>query len=413
MSIDDHERLERAARLRAERKRRGWDRPEMARRLARALPGARPDLDSLVSYVKRWEAGRVGVSERYRLAYVRAFGLDDEAALFGVRSDVTVTRQGPSTLSGALGQILGSQRTCHIDSHDIDQIHRAIRQLYQLDDEQGGNRLCAVACGLLARIQELLKNASYSDRTGTALRSVAGEVAEFAGWAFFDANDQAQARHHYLEALFAAHVAEDCRLATLVLSSMSTQAYYQRHPQESLNLITAAIHSARGWATPRVRSMLALREAVGCAAVENRQAFANAAARARWEFSHDRSEADPHWVDWLSEAELTVHESICYMDLGDFQRAETLLRSALASDIGRYQRNRSLYVTWLASTLLPQGDVSGAAEVGLEALRLQADVSSSRSVAHLRSLRNKLIGHQDRPAVGDFLEQYRSVITLG
>lgn len=63
-------------RLRAERRRRGWDRPEMARRLGRALAGTRPDPDTLISYLKRWETGKVGVSERYRLAFATALGMD-------------------------------------------------------------------------------------------------------------------------------------------------------------------------------------------------------------------------------------------------------------------------------------------------------------------------------------------------
>jgi transcriptional regulator with XRE-family HTH domain len=70
-----------AGRIRAERKARGWDKPEMARRLARAAGdtrGSLPDHDSLLTYVKRWERGTVGISERYRLLYCRAFDMAEE-----------------------------------------------------------------------------------------------------------------------------------------------------------------------------------------------------------------------------------------------------------------------------------------------------------------------------------------------
>src|SRR3954471_15741424 len=65
-----------------ERKKRGWDKPEMARQLAYAAGEARrslPSHESLLSYVKRWERGDVEeISERYRLLYARAFGMTEE-----------------------------------------------------------------------------------------------------------------------------------------------------------------------------------------------------------------------------------------------------------------------------------------------------------------------------------------------
>jgi transcriptional regulator with XRE-family HTH domain len=64
---------------RAERQRRGWDVPEMARRLARSAGAGRgglPDDECLRQYVRRWEQGKVAPSERYLLLYARAFGLE-------------------------------------------------------------------------------------------------------------------------------------------------------------------------------------------------------------------------------------------------------------------------------------------------------------------------------------------------
>lgn len=70
-----------ADRIRTERKKRGWDKPEMVRRLTHAAGDARqslPDHDSLMTYVKRWERGTVGISERYRMLYAAAFGLPED-----------------------------------------------------------------------------------------------------------------------------------------------------------------------------------------------------------------------------------------------------------------------------------------------------------------------------------------------
>ena len=71
-----------AARLTAERTRRGLTKRELGRRLASQVTEQCPSLDTLVSYVKRWEAGKVSVSDRYRHAYSKALGVSP-ADLFG------------------------------------------------------------------------------------------------------------------------------------------------------------------------------------------------------------------------------------------------------------------------------------------------------------------------------------------
>jgi hypothetical protein len=46
------------------------------------VPEQCPDLDTLISYLKRWEAGKSGISERYRFACAKALGMD-QRELFG------------------------------------------------------------------------------------------------------------------------------------------------------------------------------------------------------------------------------------------------------------------------------------------------------------------------------------------
>lgn len=83
-----------AARLTTERTRRGLTKRELGRRLASQVTEQCPSLDTLVSYVKRWEAGKVRVSDRYRHAYSKALGMSP-ADLFG-RAD----RPPPSAVPG-------------------------------------------------------------------------------------------------------------------------------------------------------------------------------------------------------------------------------------------------------------------------------------------------------------------------
>jgi hypothetical protein len=288
---------------------------------------------------------------------------------FGDQSVATSTAE-PATIGASAGDF-STAVSGRVGAKDVDEVHQAIRRLYWIDDQYGGGRLRDSVLSLLQQIQRLLLDGVYTEQIGTTLRSAAGHVSELAGWTFFDVGDQERVRRFYLEALFTAQVTQDHRLTTLTLSSMSTQAYYQRHPQEAFDLVSAAAASARGWATPRVRSMLALRESVAHAAMKDRSAFSNAIARGRWEHADRAEVTDPHWVEWLSDSELTVQEARCFMDLGepeDLHRAETLLSEALESTASSYRRNRALYLAWLASVLCQRGDVRGTAQTGMQAL---------------------------------------------
>jgi hypothetical protein len=65
--------------LREQRRLRAWDVPQLARQLARAAGGDRhtlPSQECLLVYIRRWERGTVGVSERYTLLYCKAFGIE-------------------------------------------------------------------------------------------------------------------------------------------------------------------------------------------------------------------------------------------------------------------------------------------------------------------------------------------------
>jgi transcriptional regulator with XRE-family HTH domain len=81
MTADDHTGAL-GARLAAERERRRLSKRDLARRIAARVEDQCPTVETLLSYVKRWEAGKSGISERYRFACAAALGLEP-ADLFG------------------------------------------------------------------------------------------------------------------------------------------------------------------------------------------------------------------------------------------------------------------------------------------------------------------------------------------
>ena len=81
-ALESSEGGELASRLVAGRLRRQLSKRELARRIADHVEDQCPAAETLLSYVKRWESGKSGVSERYRFAYAAALGVDP-ADLFG------------------------------------------------------------------------------------------------------------------------------------------------------------------------------------------------------------------------------------------------------------------------------------------------------------------------------------------
>jgi len=121
--------------LRAQRQARGWDVPEMARRLAGAARDTRGDLpghDCLVRYVRRWEAGG-GVSERYRLLYAKAFGLPGDLGGCGAESpDVGVARPYAPETVAAVGRALHASGADAAGARDLAAVQRDVAQAWRL-----------------------------------------------------------------------------------------------------------------------------------------------------------------------------------------------------------------------------------------------------------------------------------------
>jgi transcriptional regulator with XRE-family HTH domain len=93
-----------AVRLQYEREARGWDTPEMARQLRAAITDPQcPSFDTVLSYVKRWEAGRKvrQISTRYRLAYAKVLDLHP-SELFGTGEMPCAVPASPAVLMGSV-----------------------------------------------------------------------------------------------------------------------------------------------------------------------------------------------------------------------------------------------------------------------------------------------------------------------
>lgn len=179
----------------------------------------------------------------------------------------------------------------------------------------------------------------------------AGELAISVGWLAHDSGRFEDARSHYAEALATARVAGDAGLEAHAFSNMAFLARDCGRPRESVRAAQAGRRAARSLGSPRLLSLLALREAGGWAGLADRKACEEALTRAHTEFSRGAAGADPEWMSFFGEAELESLESRCWAALGEHARAARHARRAADLQDPHFARNVALYTAELADDL--------------------------------------------------------------
>jgi tetratricopeptide (TPR) repeat protein len=190
---------------------------------------------------------------------------------------------------------------------------------------------------------------------------------------------------------------------------MAVQATEQHRPQEAINLATAAQSTARCTATPRLKSVLLAREALGHALGDNATSARAALRRARGliDQAHDD---DPSWITVAGPANLASHECRVALALNDFATAEDAARTALAlNDPVGYPRNHALYLTRLADVLAQRREIDESAAVATQAIVAAAALDSARVTRGVAAIARSLAPYRNSPGVGEFLARAQTV----
>lgn len=286
----------------------------------------------------------------------------------------------------------------HVSPDQAQQARQLVPQLFALDDRHGGTLVAEIAASCTRQVDRLLANADYSEATGRLLRIAHGELAEMSGWLHFDAGQLAQAEAGYAKALQAAHLADDLNLEVLVLASMSMLARTRGRPRDGVQLAQLAQRRASGWATPRLASLLAAREAVCWAQQRDAAAASAAMRRAAHTFRPEVDADDPAWIDFYDAAELTAHRATAAAYLGRHDQAVDHFRTVLDGLRPEFQRNRAMYTVRLGQHLLALGDEAGACTTVDPVLPLLTEVRSGRAHASFAQLHAVVADSRDAAA---------------
>ncbi|QJS14501.1 hypothetical protein HKX69_20380 [Streptomyces argyrophyllae] len=290
------------------------------------------------------------------------------------------------------------------------ELREGLRSLYHLDNAYGGGDVRSLAVRHLRRIRRVINTASYPETIGRQLQLLAGETAEHCGWLFYDADDQAQARSYWGEALTTATMLRDSSLEILVLASLSMQASYEGRPQDGYDLAHAAQQRATRFGSPTLQSLLASREARALSLMrEDSDARRRLAESMRLVDQNDRGRPAPEWADFHGAAELDYAQGLLYTESGHHDRAVNFLRAALEHQDRTYGRNRALYRLTLARSLVTVGNVDEGAAHAVESLGHLEEVESGRVMRRLTEVVD-LLERRDAVSARDAAQELREYV---
>lgn len=291
-----------------------------------------------------------------------------------------------------------------------------IVELRKMEDVAGGGSVLALARQEFSWVAGLLDQASYTERTGRALHVALAELGQFCGWSAYETRRQhGLGQRFYVAALRAAHSADDRPLGGYILASMASDA--ARHggrPADAVTLIETALAGTRGRQTPASLAQLHMRHAYAFAFLRDTSACTAAISQARTQVEQLTPDDEPAWLYWVDPAAIIANAGVCLLHLGQSHHAAAMLTEGIAQLDESFIRDRQFYVTHLASALTRPGkqrDIHVAAELGMESIDLAESLDSTTALGYLRDLYHELKPHAKVPAVRDFLDRARGLVT--
>jgi transcriptional regulator with XRE-family HTH domain len=397
-------------RLREYRQRHGLTQAEVVaeihRRAVERGDSVLPGLDQTA--VSRHENGAKRPGPRNRELYADLYGVDAAALGFRVampartRKDDNVKRR--EFLTVAAGFVASAAMpplpAPRLGQSDVARLRQTLADLRRLDDQHGSGAVHAMTLRTFQRLRQLVERARYDHATGCELRALTGEAASRIGWLEFDAGRNDDARHWLLEALQWAQLADAESASVGAMASMARLAADEHQPRRAIDLTQAAQRRAD---TPRLRSMLTAREALGHAGAGDSTSAHTALRRARAHVETRRDD-DPVWLAFYGPEDFAAHERGCALALGDTAAAEDAARTSVAlCDSIAYPRNHALALIELADVLAQRGDIDESATFATQAVGVTGQLESGRVTRGLRDVAGRLEPHRANADVSAFL----------
>ncbi|OEJ20933.1 hypothetical protein [Streptomyces subrutilus] len=293
-----------------------------------------------------------------------------------------------------------------------DRFDNRLTELRHLDDDLGSDHVYDAARAESRLITRLLREATYSEETGQRLHACAAEASRLAGWCAFDSGQSAAAEKHFVTALRAAAGSGDRTAGATALAFWANVRYSNSRPDPrgALDLIDGALAHRANIASPRVLTMLHIRQARAYSIAQEPTAAYRAIDDAL--AAYDRGippDEDLQSMYWVNTGEVFQAAASTALSLGDPQRALTYFSAAATHhdpyDPEKEPRGTAIYLAREAEAYLALGDMDGAVETAQRSVDLMGGVSSARGSETLTGLRSELTKHRAIPVVRNFLSE--------
>lgn len=254
---------------------------------------------------------------------------------------------------------------------EVEALEQAVELLRQWRSAPGLGPSAVV--GQLHEVTDRLRGASNGPSTRQVFLAGA-ELAKIAGSMYFDTGAHPAAQRYYVLAVQMAKAAGQDSFVAATLAALARQPYDLGHATDGLEIIGLAQHGTRRTSSPRLRAMLASREAWGHAQLGRTYAFHRAVDSAESSFANAGPlDAEPRWLSGLDAAELAGVVGARFRDLarhdpGQARHAVTYIGRALELRDPARVRNRSFDLIGLARAHLITGEPEQAAALIGDAL---------------------------------------------
>ena len=366
------------AMLRAWRRSRGWDVPELARqlRVAAGQAGVRvADHDGLIRMIYAWERGDHQISERYELLY-RALGFTpgqpvrcDDPVLreAGPVARSTVPRSRLETLSaGQLEELIGLLN---------DQWHALVRT----DNLLGPRHALSGVSDQLGVIDTLLRSVRPPLRR--RVLQLGAKYAESAAWLHEDSGDMKGARYWTGRSTEWALEAGDRLMMSWVLFRRGEHAAADGDAAAVAGLAAAARREGKELPGPMLAAIL--QQEARAHALDGDEAACQAAldqAQGQAASPYDPGDASNGHGSFCTPAYVDMQRGRCWLLLGQAAKARAALDSAIRSLPQVYRRDRGVALSALATAFAAIGEADEAAITATQALAVARDAGSERIV---------------------------------
>lgn len=343
--------------------------------------------DQAISRLERGEIRWPRADTRRALVALLGVGSESEIGLFPKRTrrdatkDEATRRRNFLALGIAAPMLADSPRRA--GAPELSEMRERFTRLQDLDNFLGGGDTFRLYFTELSRTEQILSRSLCDRSTQLALTQLAGEQAQQAGWAAFDAGFCREALDLYRYSHRAANESGNRELAANAL----IQIAYATGAHSAVDAADEACTTIGSDAPATARALLHSRRAWSLAATGEKDDAARALETAQSALNDNTNSAPAaKWFAWMDERELDIMTGRVWSVLGDPGKAIPPLERALAGYPDHWARDKALYMTWLADSCLDAGDADRGMAIATEALGLATRVASVRPLSRIAEI---------------------------